>query len=63
VGRPPAEVGRWQRPASIRPITEEDRKGDRIDELRGELDGGKGWDKVWEPEREIAPIRDLEGVE
>ena len=63
VGRAPAEVGRWQRPASLRPITEEDRKGDRIGELRNELDGGKGWDKVWEPEREIAPIRDLENVE
>lgn len=63
VGRPPAEVGRWQRPASQRPLMEEDRKGDRIGELRSELDGGRGWEQVWEPERAIAPIEELNGLE
>lgn len=42
---------------------EEDRKGDRIGELRSELDGGRGWEQVWEPERAIAPIEELNGLE
>lgn len=68
VGRAPAEVGRWQRHQDGR-VTTEDQKGDRI----GELDvgvgvglGGNGerdWDKIWQPERDVERIADLEGLQ
>lgn len=57
VGRPGAEVGRWQRPRPLELPWEEDRKGDREGDLVE-----KGWDEVWRAERGVGRLSELEGL-
>lgn len=61
VGRPGAEVGRWQRPLPGG-RWEEDRKGSVEGDLAGLKPGGGGWDEVWRAERGVDRLQELEGL-
>ncbi|WWD19082.1 hypothetical protein CI109_103540 [Kwoniella shandongensis] len=61
-GRPPAEVGRFQRP-------EKQREEQRVEEAKGKEQGeaemrlaGEGWAGMWRGENEVGRIEALEGV-
>ena len=59
VGRPPVEVGRWQRPSTQRgPDDERGRGGELVQEL-----SEGGWDAVWEERQGSERIPELEGFE
>lgn len=58
-GRPPAEVGHWQR-ASHEGYAE-DRKGSEAGDVEATRKE-EGWAGLWRGETEVGPITDLEGV-
>ncbi|WWC63339.1 uncharacterized protein I303_105939 [Kwoniella dejecticola CBS 10117] len=61
-GRPPAEVGRFQRPESQRVQREEDLKGAGQGQAEALL-AGEGWAGMWKGEAITERIGELEGVE
>ncbi|WVR07518.1 hypothetical protein IAU60_004560 [Kwoniella sp. DSM 27419] len=61
-GRPPAEVGRFQRPESQREKREEDLKGLGQGEAEARL-AGEGWAGMWRSELAVERIAELEGVQ
>ncbi|OCF57225.1 hypothetical protein L486_04681 [Kwoniella mangroviensis CBS 10435] len=60
-GRPPAEVGRFQRPSSQRSQREEDLKGTGQGQAEALL-AGEGWAGMWKGEAREQRIAELEGV-
>ncbi|WVF72838.1 hypothetical protein IAT40_007656 [Kwoniella sp. CBS 6097] len=60
-GRPPAEVGRFQRPEQQRTKRAEDLKGSGQGEVEDALIG-QGWAGLWKSENPVERIPDLEGV-
>ncbi|WVW85579.1 hypothetical protein I302_107617 [Kwoniella bestiolae CBS 10118] len=60
-GRPPAEVGRFQRPESQRILRGEDLKGSGQGQAEALL-AGEGWAGLWKGETTHQRIPDLEGV-
>ncbi|WRT68443.1 uncharacterized protein IL334_005419 [Kwoniella shivajii] len=61
-GRPPAEVGRFQRPETQRIQREEDMKGTGQGEAEATL-AGEGWAGMWKGELSVERIPELEGVD
>ncbi|WVR00037.1 hypothetical protein IAU59_007179 [Kwoniella sp. CBS 9459] len=61
-GRPPAEVGRFQRPEQQRTKRAEDLKGSGQGEVEDALIG-QGWAGLWRSENAVERIPDLEGVQ
>ncbi|WWC71530.1 uncharacterized protein I206_105488 [Kwoniella pini CBS 10737] len=61
-GRPPAEVGRFQRPQTQRNQREEDLKGAGPGEAEALL-AGEGWAGMWKGEAAIERISELEGID
>ncbi|WWC90670.1 uncharacterized protein L201_005606 [Kwoniella dendrophila CBS 6074] len=61
-GRPPAEVGRFQRPESQRVQREEDLKGAGQGQAEALL-AGEGWAGMWKGEIAEQRIPELEGIE
>ncbi|KAK8854772.1 hypothetical protein IAR55_003511 [Kwoniella newhampshirensis] len=62
-GRPPAEVGRFQRPERQRDqLRAEEEKGKEQGEAEQRL-AGEGWAGMWRSESDVGRIEQLEGVE